>query len=610
MRRALGSGYSRTNPRFGQRDFSTLATTGLDGFLLKEVLRSYATPQSYSRGVEYAAASRVRSVEQDGSRIVAEVAGTAEYHVELWAEDGELSYYCECPVGADGECCKHIVAVGLVWIERRGTGGGKQPGKAKPGVTLGDVRAYLGTQSREALVEMLMEQVRGDADLRQKLILRVARSSEGGPDIEAYRKAIDRVAPGDYVEYAEAFDWSMKVGRVLDSLQDLLDDGYAGDVMALIEYAVEQFDEAVGQVDDSDGYVGDELARLPRLYLRACEAARPDPEALAQRLFDWIMTLTYPEYYDFLDSLPSYTGVLGDSGRSALRGLASEQWNTLPSLGPDSEEGRYGASRFQITRLMESIAIADGDIDALVAVKSRDLAYPYSYLSIAEVYRNAGRDDEALDWAQRGRAAFPQDTDNRLLDFLIEEYHRRERYEDEMEVAWQRFTDTPTIQGYQFLEQIASRIEEWPKWRERAWQFLRDRQGDSKTNSGNRYRYSAAREIVNILLYEKRDDEAWIEAMNAPEGEIPGQLWLQIADRRAASHPDDAVRVYLSNAHSLLSNSSSGNYEAPVQLLRKCRDILIPLGRSAEFAQYVLELRDEFRRKRNFLKLLAAQGWV
>jgi uncharacterized Zn finger protein len=40
---------------------------------------------------------------------MAKVQGTRPYRVELWIEEGDLEYSCTCPVGADGEFCKHCV---------------------------------------------------------------------------------------------------------------------------------------------------------------------------------------------------------------------------------------------------------------------------------------------------------------------------------------------------------------------------------------------------------------------------------------------------------------------------------------------------------------------
>jgi hypothetical protein len=81
---------------------------------------------------------------------------------------------------------------------------------------------------------------------------------------------------------------------------------------------------------------------------------------------------------------------------------------------------------------MEALARATGDVDELVAIKSRDLSVAYHFLEIAQVCLDVGRDDEALDWAERGVRAFPIATDARLREFLADLYHRRSRHDDAM----------------------------------------------------------------------------------------------------------------------------------------------------------------------------------
>jgi hypothetical protein len=44
----------------------------------------------------------------------------------------------------------------------------------------------------------------------------------------------------------------------------------------------------------------------------------------------------------------------------------------------------------------EDVDDSDGEVDALVAVKSRDLSSPYHYLTIAEIYQKADQADLAL----------------------------------------------------------------------------------------------------------------------------------------------------------------------------------------------------------------------
>src|SRR3989337_428474 len=79
-------------------------------------LRRLAGPRSFERGESYFEDGRVGSLVEDKGKITAFVHGSSKYRVKLWNEDGNLEYECSCPVGQDGDFCKHCVAVGLTWL--------------------------------------------------------------------------------------------------------------------------------------------------------------------------------------------------------------------------------------------------------------------------------------------------------------------------------------------------------------------------------------------------------------------------------------------------------------------------------------------------------------
>ena len=97
------------------------ASSALD-FLSPQLLKDYADSGSYSRGKQYFESEYVFGMEEYQGKVVAKVSGTHDYRVKLWAEDeDELGYDCNCPYAAEGNFCKHLVAVGLAWIaERKG----------------------------------------------------------------------------------------------------------------------------------------------------------------------------------------------------------------------------------------------------------------------------------------------------------------------------------------------------------------------------------------------------------------------------------------------------------------------------------------------------------
>ncbi|MFD2425332.1 hypothetical protein ACFSUI_16035 [Ralstonia solanacearum] len=68
---------------------------------------------------------------------------------------------------------------------------------------------------------------------------------------------------------------------------------------------------------------------------------------------------------------------------------------------------------------MTVLADLDGDIDAWVRIKAKDLSGPHRYLQIAQALCQHGRSGDALAWAERGLQACGHAPE--LLTFCIQE---------------------------------------------------------------------------------------------------------------------------------------------------------------------------------------------
>jgi hypothetical protein len=189
--------------------------------------------------------------------------------------------------------------------------------------------------------------------------------------------------------------------EVVDSIAELLDSGHAAEVVELAEHALHRCEQALGQMDDSDGDMGSTLERLQELHHAACVKAKPDPDALARRLIHWEIE---GKWETFRGSVETYADVFGEQGRAVYRALAEETWKQMPHLGP-GDRCSFDGRRYTITSIMESLARSSGDVEQLVAVKARDLSSGWRYLQIAETYRQAGLADTALEWAEKGVVA-------------------------------------------------------------------------------------------------------------------------------------------------------------------------------------------------------------
>jgi uncharacterized Zn finger protein len=343
--------------------------------------------------------------------------------------------------------------------------------------------------------------------------------------------------------------------------------------------------------------------RLQDIHFRACQEAKPDPVALARRLLEWEL---HSELDVFYGAAERYAKILGAQGLKEYRRLAEAEWEKVPARTAKEEPSEWGV-HFRITHIMESLAKASSDVEELVAVMSRDLSHAYSYLRIAEVYREARQHDKALMWAERGLKAFPEHTDGRLREFAAEEYHRRRRHEDAMKLMWAEFSERPHVETYRTLERHAKKSGNWPEWRERALAEIRRRIAKAKYESRGqaRHRWMRPNEdhspLVEIYLYERDIEAAWREAQ---AGGCSDSLWLQLAAKREEEHPADAAPIYLKQAEAAVATTRNGRYEDSVGLLVKAAAVMKRMGQSAEFVRNLEALRTKYKIKRNFIKLL------
>jgi len=576
----------------------------MSGVLNDAVIRRLGGEQSYQRGVDYFSHGHVESLEERRGGIRALVRGTQDYTVDLSAVDGALDYSCDCPVGSDGDFCKHCVATALAWLNRD-TKPAKSKGRGKvKEVTLADAAKILQDEDKDALVRMVLDWAKDDDRLRERLVLYAARRF--GPDAgaAAVRRAFEKaVRVHSFVPYREATGWARGVDDAIDSIEQLLNDGQASAVIELCESALQSLLGAIQAVDDSDGHFATLRDRLQDIHYRTCQESRPDPVELARRLFQWELHSDFDVFYGAAER---YARILGAKGMKAYRDLAEAEWQKVPAQTAKHERSESG-QHFRITHIMQSLAQASGDVEELVAVMSRDLSHAYSYLRIGEVYREARQHDNALLWAKKGLKAFPERTDGRLREFAAEEYHRRRRHDDAMKLMWAEFSERPTQETYRTLERHARKAKNWQEWRESALAEIRQRIARAKEESRGKTRHRWMQpvddhsQLVEIFLYEGDADAAWREAR---DGGCSNRLWLRLAESRQKDHPEDAAPIYLKQAEEAIGEVRNARYDESVGLLVKAAAVMKRMDRSEEFVHNLEALRVKYRIKRNFIKLV------
>lgn len=533
--------------------------------------------------------------------MTAEVAGTEIYGVELRVTDTGLDWSCTCPYYAeDGAFCKHCVAVAL---DCRPPARDPLP-EAPP---RDDLRATLLQLPPETLVGLLLDEAAGNPRLQATLAAKAAREEHSRLDIWPFVTLLDDALDvGDFVDYREAHSVARRAGEVLERIAALLKDGHATAVIELAEHALEQLEITISVADDSSGELSGLLWSAQELHLAACaDAARNgaiDPVALADRLFDWELS---SQWEVFLGAAATYADVLGEAGLARYRALAEPLWADLPTRAPgDAQDWAGHSRRYRITTMMEALA---GDLDELIAIKRKDLSSDFQFLRIAEACRQAGADDRALEWAERGVETFGSGCGAGLRDFLAEEYQRRGRHAEALDLAWSQLVGRPCLDTYRALRDRAVRAGQWSAWRDKALDALRDAAGPTPDRARMApFGPQGRSELVRVLLWEDEVDAAWTEAI---AGGCTPDLWLQLAKAREDTHPDDAAAVYLDRLEPTIAGTNNAAYEHAVQLLGRLERCLVAAGRDDELMQIVARIRTAHKRKRNLMALLDRAGW-
>jgi hypothetical protein len=313
--------------------------------------------------------------------------------VRLSAEsDVALEYACDCPVGEDGDFCKHAVAVALSWLENAGEevirpSEQESENRGKKRKTNEDqIREYLGTLSEGALREWLMEAADRDRAIRDKLLF--SAKAKGGSDASSLKSVVRQVTRiSGFVDWRHAGDYAGRLADLAQMLDERIADGDPK-LVEIIEQAIAQAEDALGHIDDSDGSVMPVIMELRDVHMRACNALKPDPVALAERLFRFQTTGDWDTFHSVL---PAYQQALGQSGLRRYRELVETAWKRFPALGPEAARTHFDVDRFRVEHAMEELAQTSGDVDALIAAKAHNLSSPHAFLELAEVLKEHAR---------------------------------------------------------------------------------------------------------------------------------------------------------------------------------------------------------------------------
>lgn len=547
-----------------------------------ETLQKLAGANAFARGEAYCRKSQVMLLSVEPGRVLAHVAGSDDYRTELTGYGQHIDGTCTCPAYGRGTFCKHMVAVALA------VNAGSNQAEAAEDSLLARIRRHLEAKDGKALVDIIIGLAERDTGLLRKLEIAAAASDLDDKTAETrLRQMIDKaIGSSRNIDYYDIRDWADGVAEALDAVAELVPAGRPELAFRLADRALGKLEQALDRLDDSDGDCSRLLQQAQNIHLTAARLAPPEPLALARDLFAREIGSTFGS---FDGVLAEYADVLGDVGLAEYRRLASEAWqDTAARAGRAPQSFGLGKDR-TLRNILDFFAERDGDVDARVALRSRNLTSPWSYLELAQFCLAHGREDQALRRAEEGLWMFEDNgPDEQLLLFVAGLLIKAGRTADAEARLWPAFDRAPSLALLGELRKLGG-----PAARDRALDLLETslhRRAAAKW-------YSRADFLVAVLIEEKLFERAWAIVR---QHEVSIGTRDQLARQSEATYPGEALAVYAKRVDQFAATGGDHAYDQAAQLVAR----MAKLQDAAAQAEYVEALKLRYARKRNFIKRL------
>lgn len=565
-------------------------------------LRDLVGDAVFRRGEDYARAGKVELLSDDGACLRARIAGTEVYRAKLRGAGGRFTGECSCPAFIDHGFCKHLVAAALA-ANAVAEGGAAVPDR------IGAIRTYLRGLGAERLAEMLLDLAERDPALLDRLHL-AASAASGDPDevAERCRTALKRaLRTGRFVEYGEAGAWTQGVLDLLDQLEDQIGCGQAKLVLEVVDDVFKGLPRALENVDDSDGGGSEIAERATDLHLAACEAARPDPVALAHELF---RLETSEDFGTFAGASERYAHLLGAAGLEEYRRLAQAAWDRLPQ----AQQGRGGTvmpqedglARYRLFPILDRFADQAGDVDRRIALREAQLEHAHDYLRLVEFCLQQGCEAEAVRRAEEGAWLFDDLSGEPLLLFLAERHRTAGQAAKAEAVLWPGFERRPSMRLYEAMvkgKKASSAAR--AALADRAVALLEEKLGKAERD---RWRGGdLAGLLVEILLRERRLPAAWAAARR--HGCSDG-IWRVLAEASESDMPGEALTAYERLVEQQVGLTNKHGYTQACHLVARMAPLRVARGEAVLHRTYIASLLARHRAKRNFVAMLRGMASV
>ena len=565
-------------------------------------LRSAAGGRSYSRGEEYFQDGAVHHLYCDGEQLTADVHGTHVYHARITNDDGFLEGECNCPFGQDGNFCKHLVALGLAYLDNQ------KNASAKKNESNFSWKNFLKTCNKDELIKIIMEMSRNNTDIIERYRMANLPNSNGAK-LRELKKKVDELfniaedIEEHYDEYWDSYDEDDSESEFIEEYKLLLNVMTKLSAQKEIDllwdvstYTVGKFlDSSNAEFDSVQEFVGE----MMDYFVEAVHADVKSNDEVFTLFKEWEEkggNFGYGILSDTLERLP-------EDIKEMWAAEALEKWRKYPPL----QLGAYGSSdseRSYIEQLLLTWADHHQDGKLKLEILEKKMRYSGDVAELAREYRRQGMEDKIIPLLKTGHKAFNRDYE--ITDLLVEELQKAGKNDVALKMTWEDFTnDYMSDVALNRLQEVAVKMKCWKDYYQKALDFLekKDKQKTKQPTAYFDYSDNIRQRRVVVLFTHGDQEAAWELAQGA---DLSEDWWLKLAEWRSKTMPDKSASLLKQILERALQPTGEDAYRHVIDLLKIYRKYLKLAGRESEFLAYCLSIRTEYKRRRLLMEQMNA----
>lgn len=361
-----------------------------------------------TKGYDYYIDDRVVDVYHQGDReYICQVEGGDHYEIVVkLGENGDILYsHCDCPYSY-GPICKHKVAAyyelsDMLSSEEEERNETEQPGTERQPV----LKEVLNQLSKDELIAIILEVARGDAMLRNSLLVKYAKGDDK-QELENCRKLIQAIARkytgrDGFIPYGETYDFTQEMSEILEKARGTDNLPLALDItLLLLEETMEAFEYA----DDSDGDIGvladEALELIGEIAGESRDLDADGQERVFNKLIDQIDGGLCGRWDDYRNGLLEICAGFADV--EAFRSKLRAQIEHLIRQNADNEYKKY--SNESMLRILFGIIQEYSTPEESEHFITENLRFPFFREWYMRKFMEAGDFHKVIDLALEGEA--------------------------------------------------------------------------------------------------------------------------------------------------------------------------------------------------------------